>query len=157
MWALHSAPLNSRKNSELPPRLARTLANTRSPCAPTCHMTCRGPGNSILVLASRIFLVLFLCLSSLFLFLSHCLCRNRCFFAVLIAFVVLSQTVAKLFFALALLASVSFLALHRSDFHRYWAMTIILSLQVIHQCNSKSSVISSILNSQIRPDWSWRS
>ena len=115
------------------------------------------PGNSILVLASRIFLVLFLCLSSLFLFLSHCLCRNRCFFAVLIAFVVLSKLLPNFFFALALLASVSFLALHRSDFHRYWAMTIILSLQVIHQCNSKSSVISSILNSQIRPDWSWRS
>ena len=78
MWSLHSAPLNSRKNSELPQRLARNLANTRSPCTPTCHTTCSSPGNTILVLASRLFLVLFLCLSFLCLFLFHCLRRTRC-------------------------------------------------------------------------------
>ena len=55
------------------------------------------------------------------------------------------------------LAFVSLLVLHRADLHRYWAVTIILSLQEIYQCVSKSSVISSILSSQIRPDWSWRS
>ena len=75
--------------------------------------------------------------------------------AVFITFVVLSQFFTKFSFSIALLASVSFLALHCSDFHRHWTMTIILSFQIIHQCNSKSSVISSILNSQIRPDWSW--
>ena len=32
MWLLHLVPLNSKRNSELPPQLARILANTHSPC-----------------------------------------------------------------------------------------------------------------------------
>ena len=75
--------------------------------------------------------------------------------AVFVTFVVLSQIFANFSFAIALLASASFLALHCSDFHRHWTMTIILSFKIIHQRNSKSSVISSILNSQVRSDWCW--
>ena len=95
MWSLYSAPLNSRKNLELPPFLQRNLANTRSPCAPTCHMTCSCLGNSSWVLVTRPFLVL--CLSRF----SPCPCLSQTLFmlvvlAVLVALVVLSTVFAAL-------------------------------------------------------------
>ena len=54
VWLLHLVPLNSLKNSELPPQLARILSNTHSPCVSICHMSCSSLENSSLALVSRL-------------------------------------------------------------------------------------------------------